>query len=224
MKKIIYAVALLFISVSTSQAQLSRDLIAFRELDVTDKINVNIILSNENKIVIEGELANQMELTQVDDILRLKMTSGYILQGNKVNVTLYSSNLKSIIARKGSNVSSHAKEILQDSLYLSASEGAQLDVQVNVGKVQVLSTTGAKITAFGKVNDQAVNIALGGSYFGKNLVSNTTVARVNAGGKCEINVKNDVDVQTRAGGTIDIYGKPTTKKEKKIAGGKINYL
>ena len=224
MKKTILAVVVFIYSIINVQAQLSRDLIAFRELDVTDKIQVNLIPSNSDKIIIEGELANQMELTQVDDVLRLKMTGSYILQGNKVNVTLYSTKVSSIIARKGSVVHVRETELQQDSLYLSVNEGAELHARVHTNKLQALATTGARLNLEGEAREQNVNVAFGGNYLAKNLLSDDATVRINAGGRLEVNASETVDAQTRAGGTIDIYGNPKKKKDKRIAGGKINYL
>ncbi|MCI0919751.1 head GIN domain-containing protein [Sphingobacterium rhinopitheci] len=224
MKKI-YAIALFLLATTTiAFGQLSRELNAFRELEVTDKINVKIVESTTDKIVIEGELANQMELTQVNDMLRLTMTGSYIMKGDKVFVTLYSSRLASITAKKGAQVTNPKLELKGDSLYLSAIEGGNIDLTVNTKDLKALVTTGGSIMLQGNAVSQDVNVALGGSYFGRYLLSNTAIARVSGGGKIQINATKSVDVQTRAGGIVDIYGNPKDKKEKKLVGGKINYL
>lgn len=223
MKKI-YAIALFLLATTTAFGQLSRELNAFKELEVTDKINVKIVASTTDKIIIEGELANQLELTQVNDILRLTMTGSYIMQGDKVSVTLYSSRVSSIIAKKGAQVSNPKLELNSDTLYLSAIEGGEIDITVNSKDLKALVTTGGSIFIQGNTILQDVNVALGGSYLGRYLVSNTAVARVSGGGKIQVNATKSVDVQTRAGGVVDIYGNPKEKKEKKYVGGKINYL
>lgn len=204
--------------------QLSRDLTAFRELDVTDKIVVKLVPGTEDKILIEGELGNQMELTQQDDVLRLKMSSGYLMQGNKVNVTLYSSKVSSIVARKGASVSTESAELNLDSIYVSALEGAKMQLRLHVGKLQAWSTAGSSISAEGEAKVQNVNVAFGGFYLAKNLLSDNATVRTNAGGKVEVNAGLLADAQTRAGGVIDIYGNPKERKHRRLAGGKINFL
>lgn len=224
--KNIYAAAIvvLLLSANTAFGQLSREIIAFKELDVTDKINVKLIPSTENKIIIEGELANQMELTQYNDVLRLEMNSSYILKGDKVNATVYSSNVSSIIARKGAVVKSSETEIQGKLIYLLANEGAKIQVRLHADQIDVNSTTGALIQTEGEAKSQTVNCTFGGSYNGKNLLTESAIARTNAGGKIELNTDKSVDVQTRAGGIIDIYGNPKDRKTKRLAGGKINFL
>lgn len=223
MKKI-YTIALLLLGTSSVFAQLSRELDAFRQLDVTDKINVKIVPSTIDKIIIEGELANQMELTQVNDELRLKMTGSYVLQGEKVFATLYSTKVSSIIARKGAQVNNADSILKLDSIYLSANEGANIDLVIQATEVKAWATTGGTINLAGTGNLQNINVALGGGYLAKDLVTQEAVARVSAGGKIQINVSKRIDVQTRAGGIVDVYGNPKDRKQRKLAGGKINYL
>lgn len=223
MRKVYFVIAFLLIS-SATFGQITRELDVFRQLDVTDKIVVNLIPSTFNKIIISGELANQVELIQVDDVLKLKMTGTYILQGSKVSVTLHTTNLSTIISRKGAQVNSDNKVLKSDSIYLSANEGAEIDLAIHVKNVKVLSTTGARIFVDGKAHSQDIEIAAGGSYLSRDLISEHAIVRVSAGGKALLNVSKSLDAQTRAGGIIDVYGDPKERKQKRFAGGKINYF
>lgn len=222
MKKIC-AVALFLFGVSSAFGQLSRELNGFKKLDVTDKINVIIVPSTVDKIVIEGELANQMELIQVENELRLKMTGSYIMQGSKVKATLYSTSLSSIVARKGAQVITSNGELKASSVYLSANEGAFIDIVIDAKDVVALVTTGGSIELEGKALKQDIDVALGGSYFAKDLLSEEAIAKVSAGGRIQVNVSKSIDAQTRAGGVIDVFGNPKDRKQRKLAG-KINYL
>ncbi|WP_164121856.1 MULTISPECIES: head GIN domain-containing protein [Sphingobacterium] len=224
MKQVFLVVFLVAVTVLQVHAQLSRTLSPFRELDVTDKIRVRLLEGNEDKIVIEGELANQMELTQTGDVLRLKMTTNYILQGHKVDVSLYTTNLSSIIARKGAQVTTDSYEIDMDSIYVSANEGARIDLRIHTDEIEAWTTAGAVIRVEGQARDQSVNCTFGGFYEAKDLLSDHAYVRTNAGGKCQVNVGKSVDAQTRAGGVIEIYGNPPERKQRRLAGGKINFM
>lgn len=223
MKKIYFIIAFLLVT-GTVFGQITRELDVFRQLDVTDKIVVNLVPSTFNKIIIAGELANQVELIQVNDVLKLKMTGTYILQGGSVVVTLYATNLSTIVSRKGAQVNSDTKVLKSDSIYLSANEGAEIDLAIEVNNIKVLSTTGARIYVDGKAISQNVEIAAGGSYLSRDLLSEEAIVRVSAGGKALMNVSKSLDAQTRAGGIIDVYGQPKERKQKRLAGGKINYF
>lgn len=222
--KRIYAVVLLLIGVNTVFGQLSRELNGFTKLDVTDKINVIIIPSTVDKIVIEGELANKMELIQVENELRLKMTGSYVMQGNKVQATLYSTKLSSIVARKGALISLVKEELKVDSVYLSANEGAIINIVIASVDVVALATTGGSIELKGQTLTQDIDVALGGTYFAKDLFSEQAIVKVSGGGKIQVHVTKSIDAQTRAGGVVDIYGNPKDRKQRKFAGGRINYL
>lgn len=206
------------------EAQLSRTLSAFRELDVTDKIRVRLLSGNEDKIVIEGELASQLELTQTGDVLRLKMTTNSILQGHKVDVSLYTTNMSSVIARKGAQVVADDFEAEADSIYLSANEGSRIELRVHTKEVEAWVTAGGTIVLEGHTREQEVNCTFGGKYEAKNLLSDNAYVRTNAGGKCQINVGKSIDAQTRAGGVIDVYGNPSERKQSRLAGGRINFM
>ncbi|MFZ4861866.1 head GIN domain-containing protein [Sphingobacterium sp. Mn56C] len=224
MKKTVFLVALFFAGITATFAQLSRDLMAFKELEVTDKIHVQLHMAQENKIVIEGELANQMELTQTGDILRLKMGAGYPLQGNKVQVTLYSTDVSSIVARKGADIALEKGQIKMDAINLSAYEGGKIDVHVEGKNLDVLINTGGYIVTKGSTIAQKIEIALGGYYYGKALKSDDATATISAGGRAEVHASKRVNIQTRAGGIVEVYGNPADRKQKKLAGGKINYI
>lgn len=219
-----FAIALFLISVNSVFGQLSRELNNFKKLDITDKINVNVVFSDVNKIIIEGSLANQMELIQVEDEVRLKMTGSYIMQGAKVQATVYTTELSSIVARKGAQVKAIKDVFKADSIYLSANEGAFIEAVVKVSDIVALVTTGASIELSGNANSQDVDVALGGAYFAKDLITEKAVTKVSGGGKIQINVSKSIDAQTRAGGIIDVYGNPQERKQRKFAGGKINYF
>lgn len=205
-------------------AQITRDLDRFAKLEVTDKINVRIIPSDFDKIEIKGVLADQVEIIQVSDVLRLKMTGSYILQGNKVDVILYTSNLSHVTARKGAQVVTFKQSLKSDVMSLSSSEGANIEIGVIAEHLNSSVTTGGMITIQGNVRSQDVDVTFGGQYEAKVLFSKRAEVKISGGGKATINVSDSFEGQTRAGGIIDVYGKPKHTKQSKFAGGKINYL
>lgn len=224
MYKIIFSAALIVFMIQSGFSQLSRNIRAVRELEVTDKINLVLVPSDRNEVVITGELANQVEIIETNDALRIKMTSGYLLKGEQTEVTVYTPTLNSIAARKGAHVQMEQGEIHGDSLLLTANEGAKLNLVVRVDVLESYSTAGSTIDLSGEAKKQEINVAFGGRYTAKDMISDNAYARVNAGGYCELHAKQSVDVQTRAGGVVDIYGNPSERKQRKVAGGKINFL
>ncbi len=222
MKKIYIALTLVLGSVSYGFGQLSRQLEVFKGLEVTDKIAVKLIPSQENKIIIEGELANHMEIVQQSDQIKLKMGSGYLLQGDKVQILLYASDLNSITAKKGASIS--ANSLLESpQISISATEGGKIFTAIKSNNANVSAHTGGIVTVKGDVDGIEIASNLGGQIAAEDLNSKTAVVRLNGGGKVSLYATESVDVQTRAGGVVDVYGQPKQKRERKFAGGKINY-
>jgi len=218
-------ITLLFIVLTGSSfAQVTHDIANFNELEVTDKIPVTLILSDKNSLVVSGKLAKELEVMQEDNKLRLKMSSGNSLKGEEVEATLYISKFNKVSVRKGAIVFSGTNTFTLDSLSLVANEGGKIDLAVSAKHIDVYSNSGSSIELKGEANQQNINIFAGGSYNGQTLISQHVTARVNAGGKCIVHATEFADVQTRAGGGIEIYGNPKEKKQKRIAGGSINFL
>ncbi|WP_437919760.1 head GIN domain-containing protein [Sphingobacterium sp. LRF_L2] len=212
------------LSLSFAKAQIEIPIGSFKELDVTDKLNVEIIVSDKNVVSIEGELSDKVEVIQKEDKLRIKMTNGYPLKGVNTFIKVYASNFSDFLIQKGAIVQTNGDKIVADTVAIWANEGGKIDVNLQASHVVVNSTTGANITLQGETKSQNVNSTFGGNYYARNLKSSQVVARTNGGGVCEVNASVSADVQTRAGGVINIYGNPSERKQKRLAGGKINFI
>lgn len=211
-------------SLSFADAQIKVDIGQMTELHATDKLNVVIIPSEENYVSIDGELHDKVEVTQQEAKLRIKMASGYPLKGANTFVKVYSNNLYSFTVQKGAVVQTEGGTLRADSILIWANEGGKLDLAVEATRVEVNSTTGSTVNLSGEAESQQINLTFGGSYYAEKLVSKSATARTNGGGVCEIRTTVSADVQTRAGGVINVYGNPGEKKQRRLAGGKITFV
>ncbi len=84
MKKLI-AVAILFI-VYNSNAQVTKNLGDFDTVKVFDQLNVKLISSSENKIVITGNRENEVEVLNKNGELKLRMPFPKLLSGNDITI------------------------------------------------------------------------------------------------------------------------------------------
>lgn len=212
------------IGINQMQAQQNRPLSNFTHLEVTDKINIKLVPSDRNYLEVHGNLADKFELVQQGESLRIKMALGYQLQGGDMHITLYHTDLWHLTARKGALIANENRTLSADSIYLSANEGASIGLKVQSERLGIHSTTGGTIQLAGTTQTQTASIALGGLYYAKSLTSRIASLTVTGGGKAEINVRETADLQTRAGGIIEVYGNPRNTKERKFAGGRINYV
>ena len=215
---LLFAVSMIFHSV---QAQIKQSINEFSVLEVTDRLWVSVVPSDKHEIVINGELADKVEAVYSKGELRLKMKGSHIMQGNQANVVVYTPSVSSIIAKKGSEVNIEETAIEEEAMIFTASEGSKIRAYMKSVGVDVSSNTGSSIDLLGSATKLNVTTTAGGNFYGKDLKTEIVHVRVNAGGKTEVNASESADVETRMGGTIDVYGNPKNKRDKKIAGGKI---
>ncbi len=219
MKKII--LMLFMFAAQLNYGQTSIKLADFDQLKVFDQLNVTLIPSTENKIVITGTNQGNVETVNRNGLLKIRISLTKILEDNKdLKVTLYFKNIEIIDANEGSNV--YCNDVFkQISIVLSAQEGARIEAELDVDKASVKAYSGGIINLMGKAVNQKVTINSGGSLKAKDLVTSQTTINISAGGNAEINATTLVDAKVNAGGSIYIYGKPKQIKQQALAGGKI---
>jgi Putative auto-transporter adhesin, head GIN domain len=218
MKKIILIAFVMISQFNFSQTTLN--LSDFDEVKVFDQLNVTLVQSNENKVVVSGKNESSFETINKNGVLKLRMKLTKMLSGEDIKVTLYFKNIKSIDANEGSIVSS--KHIFkQTAMDLSSQEGAMIEVDLEVDNTTVKLNSGGIINVSGRAVTQRATITSGGIFNAKNLETSQTTVSVAAGGSADVNAKTLVDAKIKAGGTIAIYGKPKEIKQETFAGGTI---
>ncbi|HEX9151214.1 MAG TPA: head GIN domain-containing protein [Flavobacterium sp.] len=218
MKKLVI-ITLVFLS-QMANAQVTRNLGDFDEVKVFDKITVKLIPASENKVVITGDRAEEVETVNKNGELKIRMPFPQLLSGNNVVVKLYFNTIESIAASEGSSVSSEA-DFKQTILNLNAKSGAEIKVDINVEKVNIKASAGGIVNVSGKATNQDVVIISGGILKAKDLHTTQTSISVAAGGKSEIYATTLVDAKVKAGGSIYIYGKPKQINKEVFIGGTI---
>jgi hypothetical protein len=218
MKKI-FLVAIVMIS-QLNFGQTTIKLEDFDELKVFDQLNVTLIQSDENKVVVTGKNESSFEAVNKKGVLKLRMTLSKILSGDATKVTLYFKNLKSIDVNEGSIVSS--KHVFkQTTMELSSQEAAKIDLDLDVENATIKIYSGGIVSVRGKAVTQKTIINSGGIFYAKDLVTSQTLVSVSAGGSAEVYATTLVNAKVNAGGSISIYGKPKEIKQETFAGGTI---
>lgn len=218
MKKIILIAFVMISQLNFGQTTIKLE--NFDELKVFDQLNVTLVPSNENKVVVSGKNESSFETVNKNGVLKIRMTLTKMLSGEDTKVTLYFKSIKSIDANEGSIVSS--KHIFkQTTMDLSSQEGAKIDVELNVENTTIKIYSGGIISVSGNAVTQKTTINSGGIYYGKDLVTSQTTVSLSAGGSADVNATTLVNAKVKAGGSITIYGKPKEIKQETFAGGTI---
>ena len=220
MKKLLFI--LLLIS-SLTYAQTEKKVGDFNKVTAFDQITVELIASEENKVVLSGTNSDVVEVVNKNGELKLRMPLTNLLKGNQVNAKVYYTDLTAIEANEGSQISSDSS-IKAIGFDIIAKEGSKIDINLEVSNLNVKITSGGIVKTAGTAKNQDVVISAGAIYEAKELTTEQTVISINAGGEATIFATELVDAKARAGGDILIYGNPAQINKKTVAGGHIKII
>ncbi|WP_293885084.1 head GIN domain-containing protein [Sphingobacterium sp. UBA1498] len=215
---------ILLLMAQVSFGQIKQNVGDFSSVLATDKIQVELIKSNESLVTFEGQNHENVKVVNTNGSLVLKMNTLNMLQGGNISVKVYYKTLGNVEAKKGAKVfATTDNTISADHLKVYASEGGLVDLYADVKTAEIKVTSGATIALYGKANKQEIISNFGGKYEGKDFKTSTTMVTVNGGGKADVYAADSIETKTRGGGIIDVYGKPEQRVEKKMAGGTVNF-
>lgn len=192
----------------------------FYDVKVFDRIEVNLVKSDEEKVVISGRDANDVEVINKNGKLKIRMQFEKIFDGANTFVEVHYKDIEIIDANEGAVIVSN--ELIEQSfVHLKSQEGGKIKVGLNVDRVEVRSVTGGVVETSGTSKTQEVTLNTGGVYEGRNLKTEKTKITVRAAGEADVNATEMVDVKVRAGGDVDIYGNPRTVNKSTFLGGRV---
>ncbi len=221
MKKIVLAAFLMLSQLNFAQSKITKNLGDFDEVKVFDRISLQLVPGNENKIEITGDRKDDVEIVNKNGELKVRMKLNKLLKGEDITAILYFTNaIENIEASEGSYVSSEATFKAID-FNVNSKEGSEIKVNIDAQKLTARATSGGILKLKGNANSQDIVINSGGIVKARDLITSQTTVAVNAGGEAEVNASELVDAKTRAGGDIIIYGNPKKINKKTIAGGDI---
>lgn len=219
-KRILFSFLIIFLSLPVVAQDVEEKLGNFRELKTFNGVEVEVIPSQENRIVITGHSKHDVKFNIVEDRLEIRLSLDNIWSKNNTMITLYSQDLKTIDANEGSLIVVSG-EMEGEELTFRVQEGANIEARVNGRKLNAKSVSGGKITLEGKAKDQVVEINTGGQYFGKNLNTERTEVTAGTAGRGEVYATDYVKATARLGGTVEIFGRPDEVDRKTSLGGRI---
>lgn len=218
-KSILIAVLLLFQMVSAQD--ITKEIGDFNAVRIFDKIDALLVKGSENKIVIKGSRAQEVEVVNKNGELKVRMKLTKLLKGDDVSVTIYYKAIDRVEASEGARVSSQ-DTFKSVAFELNAKEGSEIKLKLDVQKLKSKANSGGILNITGTAVNHDVLITSGGILKGRDLDTKQTTITVNAGGEADITASDLVDAKTRAGGDINIYGNPAQVNQKTTAGGRIN--
>lgn len=195
----------------------------FSTVKVYDLINLKMIKSDENKVIIAGDNKEDVQVINNNGKLKIRMKLEESYDGNDVVVKLYYTAVDVIDANEGANVVVN-DALEQYEIDLKAQEGAEITATIKTTYANFRAVTGGIINVTGSSKNQDISIYTGGIFNGEEFTTQKTEVSVNAGGEAYVNASELADVRIKAGGNVYIYGKPKQINESKVLGGKVKRM
>ncbi|WP_445382881.1 head GIN domain-containing protein [Robiginitalea sp. IMCC43444] len=203
-----------------AQRMVDREVGEFHELKVFDLIEVNLIKSDQNRILIKGDHVDDILFVNRDGVLKLRIALEKKFQGEDTFIEVYYTDIHTIDANEGARIVGN-ELISQDRIVLKAQEGAHIEVGLQVTDADIRAVTGGIVRASGLASNQVVVLNTGGIFEGRDLKTGYSSVKISAGGEAELFASDEVDIQIRAGGDVYVYGNPQRVNRKKMMGGRI---
>ncbi len=218
MRKIFLVGLVLLFQVTFGQITIKLD--DFDDVKTFDKLQVTLIASNENKAVITGPNESKVEVVNKNGLLKIRMPLTKMMTGDEAKVTIYFKKIQSIDANEGSKVTCE-DTFKQTSFMVGVQEGASVSVALDVDNVRFKAYSGGVINVKGKSVTQDILINSGGVVKASEFETDQTTVSLSAGGSADVKAISLVDAKVKAGGTINVYGKPKELRQETFAGGSI---
>lgn len=222
--KDLVALGVLLVSFTmTSQHIVEKSVGDFNEIKVYDLIAVNLIKSDENKVLINGDNVDDLQIVNKNGTLKIKMALNKIFHGENTLVEVYFRELDLIDGNEGARITV-SETLVQQSITLKTQEGAKIKIGLDVNQVDSRSVTGGIVEVSGQTNNLKVVLNTGGIFEGKPLQSENASVRITAAGEATIYASNKVDINVKAGGDVVVYGNPKEVHKNTFAGGRVKII
>lgn len=203
-----------------SQTMLDKEVGDFQEIKVYDLIEVNLIKSDNNRIIIKGHNVYDIKYVNKNGVLKLKMELDKKFQGEDTFVEVYYTDLRTIDGNEGAKIVCN-ELVEKEKIEIRAQEGSHIKIGMDVKDVEIKAVTGGKIEASGLAKNQIIVINTGGVFEGRELLTEVASVNISAGGEAELYASEKLDISVKAGGDVYVYGNPKDVNKKTLAGGRI---
>ncbi|MEO0572458.1 MAG: head GIN domain-containing protein [Bacteroidota bacterium] len=223
MKKIITLIVVSISLQTFAQRTIDREVGNFYAVKVFDLIEVNLIQSDENKILIKGRNVDDIKWVNKDGVLKLRMQLDKKFTGEDTFIEVYYQDLDVIDANEGAQITCN-EMVKKNKIELRAQEGAKIRIGMDVAVAEIRAVTGGIIEASGLAENQSIVINTGGIFEGSDLRTTNSDVKISAGGEAEVFASERVNIDVKAGGDVVVYGKPKYVKKKTFVGGRIRIV
>lgn len=198
-----------------------RNLGEFDQIAVSRGMNVYITQGTPQKVVVVAD-NNLHELirTEVHGHELKVYAEKNIRDAEEKKIMITVENLNEVKASSGANIWSQAK-IVSEDMYLGASSGANLTLEIETKNLEARSSSGANVNLSGTADKSDMDASSGANIFGEKLKSGKCVMRASSGSNVSSTVLEKLEARASSGGNVYYYGEPTSTEVRSSSGGNI---
>lgn len=230
MKHFLITALVLFVTLSIYGQDETKSLSDFDELSASTSVEIELIQSNTNKAEIEIVKGDREELRIDESGDRLsiywKNKSGLNWNNNnnkrKAKIKLYYTSIDEVDISAGAQVFS--RDVLKsDDFDAHINSGGSLDLELNVGELEVEVDSGGRFEADGSAESMEIDVNSGGYFGGNKLEVKHVDAQANSGGAAKVWATTSIKARANSGGSIKYKGDPKDRniKKDKWSGGSV---
>lgn len=217
-------VLLAFVAIQLSaQRIIDKNVGSFHTIKVFDLIEVNLVQSDEDKILIKGWNVDDIKWVNKNGVLKLRMQLDKKFTGEDTFIEVHYTDLDVIDANEGARITCN-EMVTRNKIELRAQEGGKISIGMDVAMVEIRAVTGGIVRASGLAENQSIVINTGGIFEGSDLRTATSEVKISAGGEAEVFASERVDIDVKAGGDVVVYGRPKHVNKKTFVGGRIRLV
>lgn len=220
MKGLVFTL-MLVTSICFAQEKVTMNLGDFHNLKTYRGLQVELIKSDEAKVIIEGKRSSEVTVKNSNGTLRISMSITHTFSADDVMVYLYyKDEIKLIDANEGSHIFSD-EVFKQEKITVKAQEAGRIKLTLDTEYLEVTSVTGGEVKLKGSSKSQEVKVNTGGMYKGERLETENTDVSANTGGLADVTATKLMDASASTGGVVSIKGEAEDVKKSESLGGYI---
>ena len=194
----------------------------FGAISASAGIEVILIQDSVVKVIVEAD-------SNLQEIIKTEVSNGELkiypkkristCESKKVYVTFRT--IHALTASSGSEIKA-AAGIKLESLQVSVSSGADINLQIIANKLNAEGSSGGNIELKGSAETFEVDGSSGANIKAKELKSKSCNAGASSGANLKLNVVEKINAQASSGGNIHVVGNPKERNIEKSSGGNVD--
>ncbi len=202
--RVFLAIAAL-VSFQFAAAQKTIELEPFKRITIGSDIKLDMVKSNQNKLVFNDEETFEVEYNNDDNL---------VLNGEGNATLYYKDDIESITL--GSDATLKGKdEIKGKNFQLTAGSDSEVVLNVNVKELQVTAGSDSNVLINGKAKTMVATIGSDGEYNTEKLNVEDVTINMGSDAKGTITATGILTATVASDGSLKVYGKPKTVNEVK---------